>query len=105
MAASAYAALNSNSAAYYVAKARANHPFRCYYTSLGYAEVDSNKAWQRMLDLKTLHFVTVDPDARKLPDDPFNRTSEQILTRISQSDQFTLQTPARIPGILVFRSK
>jgi hypothetical protein len=97
--------LNSNSAAYYVAKARHERPFRCYYTSLGYAESDSNRAWQRMFDLKTLYFIAPNPQIRKIPDDPFNKTSVQILDRIEKGNEFIKVPFAADTSILVFRSK
>jgi hypothetical protein len=97
--------LNANSANFYVAKAMNKHPFRCYYTSLGYAESDADKAWRRMFDLKALYFITMNPKLHKLPDDPFNRTSEQILNRIKEGSEFTNINFTNDTGVLVFRSQ
>ena len=53
---------NANSASYFSAKQMLKKKFRCYYTSLGYAEKDVNKAWQRLFNFKINYFITLIPD-------------------------------------------
>jgi hypothetical protein len=82
---------NSNSLSFYSAKRELDDAPRCYYTSLGYAETDVDKAWQRMLDLNVDHFATVDPSVVRITDDAFNSISVRILERAEISNLFVLQ--------------
>src|SRR5207245_2322746 len=48
---------NANSLSFFAAKQLLSQPGPCYYTSLGYAESDPERAWQRLIELKVRHFL------------------------------------------------
>jgi hypothetical protein len=78
---------NANSASFFTAQQLLKKGFRCYYTSLGYAENDQEKAWQRMIDLNVNYFVTLSP-SMDIKIDAFNKVSLPILERIKNSPMF-----------------
>lgn len=80
---------NANSASFFSAKQSLTKGFHCYYTSLGYAENDIEKTWQRLLDMNINYFVTLQPSLQAKPADPFNQVSLPILERIQKTSKFT----------------
>ena len=78
---------NANSASFFTTKQLLIHGFRCYYTSLGYAENDVKKAWQKMTDLNINYFVTLSPSVN-FKIDAFNQISLPILEKIKSSLMF-----------------
>jgi len=100
---------NANSASFYAAKNRRWTNFRCYYTSLGIAESDPERAWARILDLKPLHFITIDSAVYPIPSDAptqsLNRVNEAILAKVRDSPLMRpLPSLPDAPGIFIFRS-
>jgi hypothetical protein len=95
--------LNANSLAFYAAKRRLETGTRSYFTSLGYAETDIEKAWTRLEQIKISYFVSLEED--KLPDPPdfVNRVTLPILRRVVSAPDFArVDFPSRL-GILLFR--
>jgi hypothetical protein len=80
---------NANSAAYFSAQQQLKKDFRCYYTSLGYAEKDTEKAWARLFDLNINYFATLKPRSQAEAANPLNLVSLPILERIQSSPKFT----------------
>lgn len=80
---------NANSAAYFSAQQQLKKDFRCYYTSLGYAEKDTEKAWARLFDLNINYFATLQPRSQAETANPLNLVSLPILERIQSSPKFT----------------
>lgn len=95
--------LNANSAEYFSAKQLLKQNFRCYYTSLGYAEKDPAKAWQRLLDLNINYFVTLQPSLNSKPADPFNQVTLPILDRVQKSAKFKLQSSIDDKSVLLYK--
>ncbi|WP_434687174.1 hypothetical protein [Pseudanabaena minima] len=79
---------NANSASYFSAKQQLKKDFRCYYTSLGYAEKDIDKAWSRLFDLNINYFATLKPRSQAEAANPLNLVSFPILERIQSSPKF-----------------
>ena len=94
---------NANSASYYSAKQLLTQGFHCYYTSLGYAEKDVDKAWQRLLDLNVNHIAMLRPDEQSQTPDPLNQVSLPILDRIQNSSKFKLILPIDDKSILLYK--
>jgi hypothetical protein len=89
-------------AAFYSAKARRPLGYRCYYTSLGYAETDSRRALARIFALDAAYVVTVRPDAQP-PEDAFNRVSRAVAQMLAADPRFTL-VPSDDGTVLIYRS-
>lgn len=80
---------NANSATYFSSKHLLDRDFRCYYTSLGYAENDVEKAWQRLFDINVNYFATLQLRSQVEATNPLNLVSLPILERIQGSTKFT----------------
>ncbi|GBO52271.1 hypothetical protein APA_5361 [Pseudanabaena sp. lw0831] len=83
---------NANSASYFSAQQQLKKEFRCYYTSLGYAEKDMDRAWARLFDLNINYFATLQPRSQAEAANPLNLVSLPILERIQRSQKFTRET-------------
>jgi len=83
-----YPSLNANSAAFYSAKDRRKQGYRCYYTSLGYAEIDAQRAFARIFALDAAYAITILPSAQP-SDDAFNRTSREVAEKLAADARFT----------------
>jgi hypothetical protein len=94
---------NADSAAYFSAKQLLAKDFYCYYTSLGYAEKDIKKAWQRLFDLNINYFATLQPSLQPKPVSPFNQVSLSILERIQKSSKFKLDSSIDNSSILLYK--
>jgi hypothetical protein len=96
---------NANSASFFTAQQLLKKGFRCYYTSLGYAENNQEKAWQRMIDLNVNYFVTLSP-SMDIKIDAFNKVSLPILERIKNSPMFkSIPSIDSYPVLLYKRSQ
>lgn len=97
--------LNANSASYFAAKHLERQKIRCYYTNLGYAEIDVDKAWQRLISFKTNYFITLDSSYYENLKDAFNKVAVAIAEKIKSSNNFQ---PLAFPDnskILIYKSK
>ena len=95
-----YPEFNANSAAFYSAKRGLRVGYRCNYTSLGYAETDAQRAWDRIMALGADYVVTIPPEKQRSPDF-VNRVSRPIAERLSHDQKFTLVPPSGA-GLWIF---
>ena len=94
--------LNANSLSFYAAQGRLSTGRRNYFTSLGYAEMDAGKAWDRMQQIRTLYFASVEADRQPAPDF-LNRVSAPVLNRAAADPAFVrVPFPSHL-GIVIFR--
>lgn len=101
-----YPWLNANSLAFYAGQNQLSTGMYCYYTSLGFAEKDVEKAWARMTEtIKPPYFIGVPPGSskEKIPD-AFNAVSREIFEKVEKSDLFTKQNIPELSGIQIFKS-
>jgi hypothetical protein len=95
--------LNLNSLSFYSAKARLQNAPRCYYTYLGHAEKDPDQAWDRLLAIDSVYFLSVDEQSQPQPPDFLNRVSIPLLKRV-RSDMKFIQEPFKSNmGVVIFR--
>lgn len=94
---------NANSFSFFDAKHFASDNPRCFYTSLGFAESDPTRAWDRMLALNVDYFVTIDPVQSALNDDSFNRVSLPMLERVRTSPLFVAEPFPSHPRVLILK--
>jgi hypothetical protein len=80
--------LNANSLAFYAAKHRLTVGYRCYYTSLGYAVTDATAAWQRLSDLNTVCFISVEAASQETPPHFLNQVARAILAKVENLPEF-----------------
>jgi hypothetical protein len=86
---------------------------KCYYTSLGYAEADASRAWDRVVTFNPPFFLTIDygstenrlmpslrPDASRA--DAFNRVNRAVLERVRAASAFAVIPSSRRNGFVVF---
>jgi len=97
--------LNANSAAYFAAKQFESRNLRCYYTSLGYAETEPTKAWQRLVSLNPNYFIALDKTLYPKPPDPFNKVALQMLDQVQRYPAFKLESAIDNSKILLFKNK
>ncbi len=95
--------LNANSAAFFSSKNRLTTGIGCYYTSLGYAETDLTRAWQRIRDLNTRYIVTLDEPFQKTPPTFTNIVSLPILRKIRGDSRFVPIPLQNRDGVVIFR--
>lgn len=93
---------NANSASFYFAQHKVVHglTYDCFYTSLGYAESDSERAWKRAEEMHVSAFVFLKSVEPK-PGDAFNRVSTPILDKIRSEASFKELESSN--DLLVFR--
>jgi hypothetical protein len=94
---------NANSFNYYAAKNRLGTGKRAYYTSLGYAQTDTEKALAWMESCRSVYFISLEPTRQPQPPDFLNQVALPVLRRISQDEKYT---PLSIPstcGVVVFK--
>jgi hypothetical protein len=97
---------NANSASFYMAQLLAENaaaPF-CFYRSLGYAERDPARAWERMQALDPA-FVVFRRDLSVSDSDPFNAVSNAMHARLVESPLFAAESDAVYPELEFFRRK
>jgi hypothetical protein len=83
---------NANSASYFSAQQLLTQSFHCYYTSLGYAEKNPEKAWKKLLDMNINYFVTLKQSSQPKSVDFLNKVSSSILDKVKNSTKFKLQS-------------
>ncbi len=94
---------NANTLAYMSASRHERQNYRCYFTSLGYAESDVDRAWDRVATLNTLYFVTLVPDVPLTSPQALNQVSAPILSRVEESGMFDRAPATNDPAVLIFR--
>ncbi len=80
--------LNANSLSFYGAKARLDGNPRCFYTSLGYAETDVDRAWKRLVQLKPPYFISLRQAGLTQPPNFVNRVSLPVTERVMADRRF-----------------
>jgi uncharacterized membrane protein (GlpM family) len=87
----------------------------CYYTSLGYAEVDPDAAWQRIRQFRPPYYISIDYGSRSnlLPaadratirsSDPFNRVNRAVYRRVVNDSSFRVLPETRQHGFVIFEA-
>ena len=96
--------LNLNSVNYFAAKQRLeNREIQCYYTYLGYAETDPNKAWKRMLDLNVNYFIALNRSWHQPSPDAFNQVSLPIMDKVETDPAFRFVSSIDNSKILLYK--
>ncbi len=91
---------NFNTFDYCAAKNKLLSGRRPYYTSLGYAESDERKAFQRLEEMKIIYFITLEGG---IPRDFVNQVSESISQRIARDPRFVRQAYPSTHGVVIYR--
>jgi len=99
-----YSWLNHNSLSFYMRKRRLETGLLTYYTSVGYAATDEDKAWQRLNDLEIVYFISVREKMQGRPPNTLNQLSIPILRRIRQDERFVREPYDSRLGVLVYRN-
>ncbi len=86
-----YPWLNGNSLAFYAVKAMFRTKHRCYFTSLGYAAGNVDRAWERLERLRIPYFISVAKPSQSGSPDFVNKVSLPILERIEKDPRFERQ--------------
>lgn len=94
---------NANSLNYYAEKDRVSSHKRAYYTGLGYAENDVDKAYRRMEDLNAVSFISLAASRQPSPPHPLNAVSLPVLERVSRDDAFVQVPYASEAGVVIFQ--
>jgi hypothetical protein len=87
---------------------------RCYYTALGYAEKDTEAAWQRLQQFQSPYYISIDygdrsnplPAAEQsliTPSDPFNVVNTAVFKRVRASGIYEVVPGSRDTGLVVLR--
>jgi hypothetical protein len=95
--------LNANSAAFFAAKHRLRIGNRGYYTSLGYAQQDTEDAMRRIDSLQPPYIITLAEDWQTGTPDYVNRASLPVLKRIQRNPEFATVPFESQTGIVIFR--
>ena len=86
---------------------------KCYYTSLGYAESDAARAWERIRALDPPYILAIDYGTvgnQLLPAirveagriDPFNRVNRAVIRRVRKAEAFDVLPGSRAHGFVIF---
>jgi hypothetical protein len=94
--------LNANTCSYLAAQGKLASGRRPYYTSLGYAERDEQKALRRLEDVNTLYFITREGS---FPDDFLNRVSEGVAKKVAQDSRYERQSYASSLDVVIYRRR
>jgi hypothetical protein len=81
---------------------------RLYFTGLGYAEDDPQKAWDRMGQLSPAYFVSLDEEHLPPPESPFapfNRVNRAILAKVRHDPDFVQEPSVSADGVVIFARK
>ena len=97
--------LNANSLSFYTAKERLESKIRCYYTSLGYAEKDVTRAWDRLETLNIAHFISLAEPAHPNPPNFLNQASIPILNKIKADERFAPKPFDSNLNVIVFQRR
>jgi hypothetical protein len=99
-----YPHFNANSAAFYSAKLRRELGYRCYYTSLGYAATDVEKALQRVDDIQADFVITFRPENLPQEADFLNKIARPVAERMASGGPF--KPAAEVgPGLIVYERR
>jgi hypothetical protein len=96
---------NGNSAGFYAAKYRLDVGYRCYYTSLGYAEANIDRAMRRVDEVKGAYFISILPDFVPKPVDFVNRVTIPAVERVESGGRWLKVPFQNYNHIIVFRRK
>jgi hypothetical protein len=95
--------LNAHSLSFYAAQGRLSTGRRNYFSSLGYAETDADRAWTGMEQIQTLYFIAQEADRQPAVPDFVNQVSVPILKRVIGYPAYVrVPFPSHL-GILLFR--
>jgi hypothetical protein len=97
--------MNANALSFYAAKERLQSHIDCHYTSLGYAEKDLSRAWDRLNDLRIAHLISLEEGAHPNPPDFLNHISVPILSEIRHDARFVQLPFDSQLRIVVFRNR
>lgn len=96
--------LNANSVEYYATQQKIRNDFQCYYTSLGYAESNADKAINNIKEfIKPPYFITVSKDSFPATD-AFNTVSAPVAESIENDKKFVEQEFSQSKLIRIFRN-
>ncbi len=95
---------NANSLAYVASRDFGGQGLHCYYTSLGYAEGDADRAWDRLHSLRPRYFVTVRLDQPVPGTEALNQVSDDILRRVATGGEFQDDPVASHADVELFRA-
>jgi len=96
--------LNANSVEYYATQQKILNDFQCYYTSLGYAESDTDKAINNVKQfIKPPYFITVSMDSFPAVD-AFNAVSLPVMESIENDKNFVEQKFPQSKSIRIFKN-
>lgn len=95
--------LNFNSLSFYAAKRKQETKVQCNNTSLGYAEKDPMKAWERVNELNIAYFISLEESAHPQPPNFLNEVSLSILQKIRADHRFTQLPYDSKLKVVVFR--
>ena len=107
--------LNANTLTMLAAEKYALGGRNCYYTPLGYAETDPNRAYTRLQGLKPPYYISLDythPRNRLPADvlriaqlhDVFNRVNLAVYRRVLASGTFRVLPQSRSAGVIILRA-
>jgi len=96
--------LNANTLSFFAAQEGTRNGYRAQYTSLGYAETDFAKAWQRLTDLRIRYYISVEASQQPKPDF-LNILSLPVLTKIGEDPNFKVLPFDSKHGIVLFKSQ
>ncbi len=96
-----YDQFSANSAAFYSAKRQYGAGYRCYYTSLGYAETDIQRALNRINLVAPKFVLTVEP-SKQTPPDYLNAVSLPMAKLLATDPKFVLTSTIE-NSVLVYR--
>jgi len=95
--------LSANTLAFFSAKTNLDVGWRCYYTSLGYAETNADRAWKRLDEIKVDYVVMLDSDLVNTNVDDFNKVNAEVRHRVEASADFAIVPFPSVEGITVFK--
>ncbi|MEW6255566.1 MAG: hypothetical protein AB1592_06375 [Pseudomonadota bacterium] len=93
--------LNANSAEFYATKNRRHSGYKCFYTSLGFAEVNASAAFSRIDIMNAPYVITLLPTALTADTDAFNKTAYFVSERLSKDPKFA--PLAVLDDIVIFK--
>ena len=94
--------MNANSLSYLAAKHSLSAGYRCYYTSLGYAEKDVDRALRRIDQIGANYIILPDPQNIEANPDFLNQTLKGVEERIRLGGRFRAM-PDDYSGYQIYR--
>lgn len=95
--------LNATTLSYFAAKEQLKTGKRCYYSSFGYKENDTEAAWALLQDPKYHYFISLQETAQPGSPDFLNGVSLPILRRVRGDSSFVQQPFSSTFGVVLFR--